>query len=222
MDTRKTTTPNFDSVARPYRFLEYLTLGPTLQRCRTHYLPHLLDRKQALILGDGDGRFTAHLLSVNLIIQVDAIDISATMLYLLRKRCEAASPTAQSRLRTHTQNALNFTPQQSPDLITAHFFFDCLTQSELDQLIYEYSQHTQPNTLWLVSDFRIPTGILQLPAKLYIRLLYLAFHLLTGLRPTHLPDYATPLRRAGLTRTHQHLSLFGLLSTELWTTSQNP
>jgi hypothetical protein len=213
MSIRQNAQPNFDRIARLYRFLEYLTLGSTLQRCRTHFLPHLLDRKHALILGDGDGRFTARLLAANLNLKADAVDTSATMLDLLRRRCTATIPTAGTRLRTHHQSALTFTPQQPPDLITAHFIFDCLTQSELDTLI---TQHTLPQTLWLISDFRIPTGPLRLPAKLYIRFLYLAFRLLTGLRTTHLPDHATPLSRTGLTRTHQHLSLFGLLTTEIW------
>src|SRR5206468_3304021 len=55
--------PNFNLIARPYRALEHLTFGPALQRTRTHFLPLLADRQNALILGDGDGRFTAALLS---------------------------------------------------------------------------------------------------------------------------------------------------------------
>ena len=46
--------PNFDFVARPYRWLEYLTLGRALEHCRLHYLPSLLKRNRALILGDGE------------------------------------------------------------------------------------------------------------------------------------------------------------------------
>ena len=59
---------------------------------------------------------------------------------------------------------------------------------------------------------------MRLPARLLVRSLYLAFRLLTGLRTTHLPDYATPLTQAGLNRVaHQH-RLAGLLTTELWQT----
>ncbi len=57
---------------------------------------------------------------------------------------------------------------------------------------------------------------MRLPATLLVRSLYLAFRLLTGLRTTHLPDYATPLTQAGLTRIAQHHSLAGILTTELW------
>ena len=54
---------NFDLIARPYRWLEYLTFGPALARCRNHFLPQLTDRRAALVLGDGDGRFLARLLA---------------------------------------------------------------------------------------------------------------------------------------------------------------
>jgi SAM-dependent methyltransferase len=208
-----TTQPNFNHIARPYRFLEYLTLGPILQRTRTHFLPLLIGRKQALILGDGDGRFVSALLRAYPSIQADAVDTSATMLALLRQRCERITSI---RLRTHHHSVLEHLPSAHTDLVTAHFLFDCLTQPELNQLIAKYTPNTRKDCLWLVSDFRIPTGPLRLPAQLYIRALYLAFRLLTGLRITHLPDHESPLRDAGLTRTHQHLALFGILTTEIW------
>jgi ubiquinone/menaquinone biosynthesis C-methylase UbiE len=208
--------PNFDRIARPYRWLEYLTLGNALQNCRTHYLSQLLDSHQALVLGDGDGRFLAQLLKHNPHLHADAIDISSTMLELLRQRCEAVTPEAN--IRTHQSNALT-APLEGPyDLVVTHFFLDCLTQPELDSLINRIKPTLTPNALWLISDFRIPTGAMHLPARLFIRALYFAFRLLTGLRTTHLPDHATPLTRAGLTQISQQHRLAGLLTTELWQT----
>jgi SAM-dependent methyltransferase len=214
--------PSFDRIARPYRWLEYLTLGKALENCRNHYLPQLLDRRNALVLGDGDGRFLAQLLAHNPQLHADAVDISATMLQLLRQRCEATAPNAAARLRTHHANALTFPLQseyeQPNDLVVTHFFLDCITQPELNTLIARVAPTLAPGALWLISDFRIPAGPMRLPAELLIRSLYLAFRLLTGLRTTRLPDHATPLAQAGLTRiSHQH-SLAGLLTTELWQT----
>jgi SAM-dependent methyltransferase len=212
------TQPNFNRIARPYRWLEYLTLGSALENCRNHYLPQLLDRRRALVLGDGDGRFLAQLLASNPDLYADAIDTSATMLQLLRQRCEAATPNAATRLRTHHADAITVPLEDSYDLVVTHFFLDCLTQPDLDTLITRVNPTITPGALWLISDFRIPNGLMRLPAKLLVRGLYLAFRLLTGLRTTHLPDYATPLIQAGLTRiAHQH-HLAGLLTTELWQT----
>ena len=204
---------NFNRIARPYRYLEYLTLGPLLQQTRTHFLPHLGDRKQALVLGDGDGRFLAKLLAINPPLQAVAVDTSATMLELLRQRCSSY----KLRLRTINVNALTIMAPLQADLIVTHFFLDCLTQPEVDALVITLTQNISPGTLWLISDFRIPPGLIRFPTRLFIRALYLAFRLFTGLRTTHLPDHRTPLRRAGFTQTHQHFALFGLLTSELWT-----
>jgi SAM-dependent methyltransferase len=212
---------NFDHIARPYRWLEYLTLGRALERCRVHYLPALLQQKRALILGDGDGRFLAQLLAQNPHLQADAVDTSATMLELLRRRCEATALNIAPRLRIHHTNALNFTPLNGEkgekyDLVVTHFFLDCLTQPDLEALTAQIIPALTPRALWLVSDFRIPSGPMRVPAKILVRTLYLAFRILTGLRTTRLPDYATPFTRAGLARISHHHQLAGLLTTELW------
>jgi SAM-dependent methyltransferase len=215
------TSPNFDLIARPYRWLEYLTLGKALENCRNHYLPQLLDRRHALVLGDGDGRFLAQLLKQNPQLHVDAVDTSATMLQLFRQRSEATAPNVAVRLRTHQANALTFpleASEASYDLVVTHFFLDCLTQPELNTLITRIAPTLAPGALWLISDFRIPAGPMRLPAALLIRSLYLAFRLLTGLRTTRLPDHATPLKQSRLTRISNQHRLAGFLTTELWQT----
>jgi SAM-dependent methyltransferase len=214
--------PNFNLIARPYRFVEYVTLGTTLQNCRTHYLPQLSNSRRALILGDGDGRFLSELLARNPQLHADAVDTSSTMLQLLRQRCESASPNSKTQLRTHRTNALSFPLEnyhisEAPyDLIVTHFFLDCLTQSELNTLVSRIAKTLHPGALWLISDFRIPAGPIQLPAKILVRSLYLAFRILTGLRTTHLPDHATPLTQAGLVQIAHHHTLAGILTAELW------
>ncbi|HUZ95160.1 MAG TPA: class I SAM-dependent methyltransferase [Edaphobacter sp.] len=210
--------PNFNPIARPYRWLEYLTLGRALERCRLHFLPKLLNQKKALVIGDGDGRFLAALMAANLRIHVDAVDSSATMLQLLRQRCEASA----TRLETHHTSALSFAPTEAYDLVVTHFFLDCLTQSDVEALIDRIAPTLTPDALWLISDFRIPEGHMRLPARILVRSLYLAFRIITGLRTTHLPDYASPLAKAGLTRLAHHHSLAGLLTTELWQIESSP
>ena len=208
-----TTPSNFNPIARPYRWLEYLTLGPTLQQTRLHHLHHLFQQKSALILGDGDGRFLSQLLTQNRHIQAEAVDTSATMLHLLRQRCAHNA----NRLQTHQTDALAFQPTKKYDLVVTHFFLDCLTQTQLEALITRITPHLSPNALWLISDFRIPpTGPMRPIARAYIRSLYLAFRILTNLRVSTLPDHATPLIQSGFTRIAQHHRLAGLLTTELW------
>ena len=203
-----TGTPNFNRIARLYRWAEYLTLGPLLERTRLHHLPALAHRQRALILGDGDGRFTAALLTRYPGLSVHAVDLSSSMLALLKTR----SPAAE----THRLDARTHLPPGPYDLVITHFFLDCLTQPELDSLLGRTLPLLTPNALWLLSEFRTPPGALHWPARLYIRALYLAFRILTGLRTTRVPDYTAAFRSAGLTPIAKHRRLAGILTTELW------
>jgi SAM-dependent methyltransferase len=209
-------TPNFDLVARPYRWMEYLTFGPCLHRCRTHFLARSAESRHALVLGDGDGRFLAQLLVANPQLHAETVDLSPKMLRLLAHRAHAAHPTSAARLRTHAADARNFIPARQYDLVVTHFFLDCLTQPELEALIARIVPHLEPNARWVVSDFQIPPGPLRLPARFLVRALYFAFRLLTGLRTKQLPDYAAALTTAGFTLADSHVSLRGLLLTQLW------
>jgi len=207
---------NFNLIARPYRWMEYLTLGRSLDRCRNYFLPDLAACRSALVLGDGDGRFLAALLAANPALRADAVDASRTMLRLLESRAHAAHPTAATRLHAHHTDALAFAPTGPYDLVVTHFFLDCLTTAEVERLCTRIVPHLEPNARWLISDFRIPVGVMRWPALILVRLLYLAFRLLTGLRTTHLPDYTAALLSADFGCIAAHISLAGLLTTELW------
>ena len=63
--TQKCGAPNFNGVAHFYRWMELVTFGPWLQRCRCAFLGELAGCRRAAVLGDGDGRFSAQLLRVN-------------------------------------------------------------------------------------------------------------------------------------------------------------
>lgn len=202
------TTPNFNRVARVYRWAEYLTLGPLLQRTRTHFLPQLSGCRSALVLGDGDGRFVAELLRQNPALNATAVDGSAAMLAMLRARCAFAS----DRLTTVEADVRNV-PLPETELIVTHFFLDCLTQEEVDALA---SRLAHSGAVWVVSDFRVPSGVLRPFAWLYVRALYFAFRVLTGLEPTRLPDPSKALVAAGFVRVAEEQRLFGLLYSEMW------
>ena len=202
---------NFDRIARLYRWMEYASLGPWLQQTRTHFLPRIQDRRRAVLLGDGDGRFLARLLRQNPGLQAEAVDCSGAMLRLLRARAGE-----DGRVRTYQQCALEFCPHVPPDLVVTHFFLDCLTQAEVESLAGRLAASMAPGAFWLVSEFRIPCGAFRVPATVYIAGLYGLFRVLTGLRTNRLPDHAAALSHAGLILVAQRVRLLGLLTSELW------
>ncbi|MGA2218140.1 MAG: class I SAM-dependent methyltransferase, partial [Terracidiphilus sp.] len=102
--------PNFNRLARAYRWMEYATFGPSLSLARNAFLPQLATRRHALVLGDGDGRFTARLLRTNASIHVHAVDASPAMLSALILQ---AGPHA-ARVQTEQADIRSWHPKISP------------------------------------------------------------------------------------------------------------
>lgn len=211
-------TPNFDSVARAYRWMEYFSFGLLLERCRLHFLMRCSQAHHALILGDGDGRFTARLLETNPTVRVDAVDASSQMLAVLRERAQRSCRDADTRFAIKEADIRKFTPENGDyDLVVSHFFLDCLTDSEVAALIKRLSPHLTPNAIWLVSEFAVPEkGWRRFGAQMLIRSLYFAFSFLTRLRVREIPDYAKAFDAKGFLRVDETAYLGGVLITEVW------
>ena len=211
--------PNFDRLAGVYRWMELFSFGPFLHRARCAFLTEIISAPRALILGDGDGRFTAELLQINPRVQIDAVDASPAMLEALVHR---AGPDA-GRVRTHAADARTWLASKPGstkplyDLVVTHFFLDCLTSSETRALSNAIRLRMAPDALWLISDFSIPPGLYgRLVARPVVQLLYRAFGMLTGLGVTRLPDHPNILRYTGFTLFARKTMLGGLLVSEIW------
>jgi SAM-dependent methyltransferase len=206
---------NFDRLAKPYRWLEYLTFGRMLERCRFHSLPALVDAKRALVFGDGDGRFLARLLAVNPALQADVVDISPAMLRLLERGLRQED---RKRVTLHQADARAFIPpEKAYDLVVTHFFLDCLFDPELAALVEHLTTRLTPDALWVISEFALPhTLVGKILGKMMIFGLYQAFGLMTGLQVRTLPDHAAVLQRAGFERAEEGQWLGGLLISQHW------
>ncbi|WP_052201124.1 class I SAM-dependent methyltransferase [Terriglobus sp. TAA 43] len=209
----------FDRLAKPYRWMEYLSFGTALEHCRFHFLPQLRNTQHALLLGDGDGRFTAALLQEAKAADAFAIDASEAMLHTLRKRCDAVG--AELRLQTLRTPLNRGLPEAVADkrfdLIATHFFLDCLNDAEVESIAHDAATCTTPDARWVISEFRVPNhGVMRLPSRLIVRMLYVAFRVLTGLRAQQLPAYGVILQRNGWHMQQQQTRLGGLLVSELW------
>lgn len=203
----------FDRLARPYRWLEYASFGPALARCRYTWLDDLGDARRALVIGDGDGRFTARLLRANPHVVVDSVDFSSAMLRLQHRRAGVHA----GRLRTHHADARAFAPVGRYDLVATHFFLDCLDQRDLDRLVARIAAACAPGARWVISEFAIPErGLMRPAARGVVAGLYLAFGVLAGLRVRRLPRQTPPLRQAGFQLEREREPLGGLLCAQIW------
>lgn len=211
---RERRAPNFDRLAKLYRWMEHATFGPLLTRCRMAFLGEVHSCRRALVLGDGDGRFTAELLRVNPQVRIDAVDASPAMLEALQRRAGANA----GRVRDTCIDARNWRPTEAPyDLVVTHFFLDCLRTEEVRALATKVRGAVSLSAVWIVSEFAIPAGRFgRWVARPLIWLLYRAFGLLTGLEIRTLPDHHAALRDAGFTLGERRSRLRGLLVSEIW------
>lgn len=210
--------PNFDRLAGIYRWMELFSFGPWLRRCRYAFLADLLGCQRALILGDGDGRFTARLLGANSTVQIDAVDASPAMLKALTDRAKC------DRVRVFQADARRWRPEntdQPYDLIVTHFFLDCLTTEEVSQLASSLRGYVSAHATWVISEFAVPDNYFgRFVARPSVSVLYWTFAGLTGLSIRKLPEHHFALQEAGFTLQKQQRHLSGLLESELW--SANP
>lgn len=208
----------FDRLARPYRWMEYLSFGRALEHCRFHFIPDLVETRNALLLGDGDGRFAARLLRSAPLAQVHAVDSSTEMLAALKRRCDDAG--AGDRVSVYVADLSRDFPgtlqQQRFDLITTHFFLDCLEEEQIEAMVLRLQPLLTNDVRWIVSEFNVPDSAMRGPAKLLVGSLYLAFRILTGMRVRRLPDYQSTFEKLGFQRQCRAFHLGGLLLSEVW------
>lgn len=208
-----TAPAHFGRLAWAYRWLEYLSFGPYLERCRNLRLAEMLDARNALVLGDGDGRFVARLAAAAPHMIITVLDASSTMLRHTARRLRGAS----ARVALQQADALHSIPDQAYALIVSHFFLDCFSDAEIPRLLAQMRPAALPGTVWIVSDFATPQGrVMGSLGRLVVGGLYLAFGLLTGLRTRRLPDYAAAMRAAGWRLEDRRRLLGGLLVSERW------
>lgn len=209
---------DFDKLAGVYQWIEYLSFGPLLERCRFRFLESCAGTAYALVLGDGDGRFAARLMRANPNLKVDAVDASASMLAALQRRTLIANTRADGQLRTIHADLREWTPdRRGYDLIVSHFFLDCLTDQEVANLLQRIVPHLAPNATWIVSEFAVPAGRWRSKgSRLVIRFLYFVFARLTHLRVKRIPNYAGIFQQHGFHRTECTIFLGGLLTSEAW------
>jgi SAM-dependent methyltransferase len=210
--------PNFNRLARLYRWMEFFSFGPWLALTRRTYIARLDRARRALVLGDGDGRFTARLLRANPAVLIDAVDASAAMLRALMRRAGPDADRLQAHLADLRSWEIPASIAQPPcDLIATHFFLDCLTTEEVRLLAGMLRSAVCPSALWVVSEFAVPEGWFgRWIARPLVAALYASFGWLTGLDVHSLPNHPAALREAGFVLVERRSRLGGLLIAELW------
>jgi SAM-dependent methyltransferase len=144
-------------------------------------LPHTRKCQRGLLIGDGDGRFSAALLENNPTIRIESLDISAGML----KRARARAGCHRGRIEFIHTDALTYAyPENTYDFIGLHFCLDCLTQNEIASLLPRLEKSLRSGGIVAHSDFRANHRW----QRILVSALYLLFRAGAGLKANKLPD----------------------------------
>lgn len=208
---------SFDLLAPHYRWIEGITAGGKLQRCRTTMLKSLPPPNSVLIYGEGNGRFLVELLRWFPSAQVTVAELSAEMIRLARGRVTRAGICAERVTFVHTDALTWQPPADAFDLIVTCFFLDCFHEDQLMGLIPLIASAARPDARWLLADFQIASkGWRRWRSRVIVWLLYRFFRVVTRLPGDRLVDPAPLLTAAGFIRTHHEEQDHGLLFADVW------
>jgi ubiquinone/menaquinone biosynthesis C-methylase UbiE len=209
---------NCDLIAPWYESLEHYCFGDALEERRFAFLEAFARARRALLCGEGDGRFLSRLLCANPGVEVNSVDASTNMVRIATRRLHRLDTDARRRTALHCADVAAFVPDEGPfDLIATHFFLDCFSTEQADELVQRVAEFAAPQALWVISEFNRPKeGLPRIWTRAAIRLLREFFGMAAGLRTMALPDYRPALAYAGFELQRQEESRGGLFISELW------
>jgi len=209
---------NFDGVASSYLFLETITFGNQLQKCRTSMISHLTNSKRALVLGEGNGRFLEAFCKANPLAEILVIDESPRMLDLAKRRIANANPPINNQIEFRCANVFEILPLSGTfDLIVCNFFLDCFTSSEIGHLMGLFRQMLFGEGLLVVGDFRKPHSIFGKIIGLFIlKFMHIFFKKTAGISATELTDLHAILLERSFQKAVEKKLFFGFLNSSIW------
>lgn len=205
---------SFDILAPHYRWMEWLSAGEKLQRCRTAFLDAIEPPERVLIFGEGNGRFLAALLQRFPHARVTSVDASQAMIEKARQRLGAAGAAVDF---IHADALQWQPPADTFDLVVTHFFLDCFRPDQLQLLIPKIASAAKPQATWLLADFKeAERGIRRWRSRLILRVMYGFFRLVTRLPAKCLTAPDAMLEACGFERQQRHEYDWGMLHSDRW------
>lgn len=191
----------YDWLAPWYDWLAVMAVGKQIQKAQLKWLPFLKDRKKLLILGGGTGWVLPYIFQINPNLVIHYIDASSKMIAKARMNADNSS-LIQFIAGTETD-----VPDQDYDALLTCFYLDLFTEPELKTLIDRLKSRMNQHGIWLATDFETHT----LWQRLKVRLMYLFFYVITGLKTKALPAWHKAMVNAGCVSLENHYTRSGLI-----------
>jgi len=182
---------SYERLARFYKLIESITIGPPLLNARLAHLDLLAEGptpKHALLIGEGNGSFLLPFAQRFQDTQITVIDQSAAMLEIAQSRAlEAGIDMTRIFFRQADMQSATL-PTNYYDLIVTLFFFDNFDESTVCKMITALEGAATVPAQWLLADFQIPEhGWRRLRARFWLAILYGFFRAFAAIPARHLP-----------------------------------
>ncbi|WP_186776233.1 class I SAM-dependent methyltransferase [Rubripirellula reticaptiva] len=188
MGVTETSDGGYDRIARPYRWLEWIAFGQSLQHSRICLLSELPLVDRILVMGDGDGRLLQQICRSQPGAEITSVDQSLAMIDLQKSR--VASAGATDRVRWVCADGRQFSPASNEyDLLVTAFYLDCFTEFELGQHLPRWLSGVKNGGFFYVAEFVQPTsGWRAIRARVMLAAMHLFFRRQTSLTNHRLVD----------------------------------
>lgn len=164
------------------------------------------------MVGEGNGRFLAEFVRAYPHAEVDCIEASARMIALARER------VGNARVRFACAQIRDLSlPEDSYDLVVAHFFLDCFSRKTLTEIVAKLARSATATGQWLIADFCEPArGWKRFRAHSLITIMYLFFRLVAEIEARRLVDYRALLQTEGFVLERDLILPNEMIRSELW------
>lgn len=209
---------SFDLLAPHYDWMEALSAGPRLQRCRTAWLDSLAGARRILSVGEGHGRFALACAQRFPAAQLTCVDASAAMLARAQARMAREGPPG-ARVDWIVAPLPGWAPPQGAqyDAIVTDFFLDCFRPDQLASIIPALARGAAPRATWLVADFSLPAaGAARWRARAVHAIMYSFFRVVTRLPARRLTAPDPYLAAQGFRLAGRREFEWGLLRSDCW------
>lgn len=212
------TLNQFNFIAPLYDRVAQLVFGQAISVAQLRLIQYLPPSPVVCIVGGGSGEFLSALLQVHPTAQVIYIESSSAMIQLSQAKL-TKNQAAQVTWIHATHEALMSTDELNTlelshvNVMCTFFFLDVLTPSEAKDWIVKISDQLPSHACWLFADF-IPSS--KLWQRLFVRLMYICFYIVSGLKNQQLADYNQYLTDAGWLPAHRQTRCRGMITSTVY------
>lgn len=170
--------------------------------------------QRALILGEGDGRFTHFALKEYPNLLVDSVERSSKMREQTQRRIQKLGQAYEHRHRFVAADVQSLLfPNSEYNIVVAQYFLDCFNTEVASGLLTKIARTLKAEGKLVYSDFSIPQKVpTRWIGKLIVSVLYQFFRSTTDIKAKQLPALAWPQSLKLISR---QSTLKGLLTSEI-------